>query len=751
MDVPLPPVPYREPMSPTPSHRSWKIASVGTFSFLLFTIFVTELAVMEMGFTWFRQQSSLSAALVDAGVLVAVFSLPLFLFCLRLQSEGAKNRRVQPWGIFCLLLAAIFLIEFAVMLLLGIFWPPSSLGWTALIDATLTLLLSAPALWWLFRWVEGRFGRVDLADYLQSPPLLYVLLLFLVFIADLQQELLLPIFFSDHDHIYSKVFGSFLTTLFIAPILWLLVARPLRRVALSAEARTRAVYAQAIDGVITLDRRGLIEYLNPAAQRIFGCSAQEMLGRHASGLFDHGGKVLQQLGQEPAGSAAGSSPLLSTELLARRTDGSLVPMDVSISKLLLQGAVEYLLILRDITERRLASEALRQSETRFRQIFELTDDAIILLQADSLALLDINGVTAKLFGYPPEELHSRGLGCILQGEGYPKVMARLDGIAPGESLQLDDLPGLRQDGSEFVLSLRIKRTRLGDTDILYCTLRDVSDRVRLEAEARELQSKLIQVNKMTSLGLMVSGVAHEINNPNNFILTNAQLLERSWQDARKVLREYCRDNGDILLGGIAFSQLDSHSDQLFGGIVDGSRRIGDIVKNLKGFARQESVDLDRRVDINQVAQAAISILWHEIARFTAKFHFDPGVGLPPVRGNRQQLGQVVVNLLMNACQALPDKQSRVRLQTFFDREAGEVVVMVEDAGSGMSAEAARQALEPFFTTKSEAGGTGLGLSISRSIVKDHQGSLEFSSVPGEGTTFFLKLPALETFNEAKPL
>jgi signal transduction histidine kinase len=159
---------------------------------------------------------------------------------------------------------------------------------------------------------------------------------------------------------------------------------------------------------------------------------------------------------------------------------------------------------------------------------------------------------------------------------------------------------------------------------------------------------------------------------------------------------------------------------------------------------------DGEVDMNQVSRSAVSILRHEIGRLTDHFSFEPGEGALSVRGNRQQLGQVVVNLLMNACQALPDRTRGVKLTTFFDPEAREVVLTVADEGCGVSPEVGKLIMEPFFTTRLDSGGTGLGLSICRSIVKAHHGTLDFISEPGRGTTFHLRLPLLEAENKDAP-
>jgi signal transduction histidine kinase len=246
---------------------------------------------------------------------------------------------------------------------------------------------------------------------------------------------------------------------------------------------------------------------------------------------------------------------------------------------------------------------------------------------------------------------------------------------------------------------------------------------------------------MTSLGLLVAGVAHEINNPNNFIMANSQLLERVWQDALKVLREYYREHGDFQIGGISFSEMNEDSSRLFAGILDGSRRINEIVNNLKGFARKDRHSTEHGVEVNRVVTAAITILHHQLMKHTDNLHHDLTAEIPPVNGSSQQLEQVVINLLMNACEALPHRQSGIWVTTGYDPGDGQVTIIIRDEGFGMPGQVSSRMMEPFFTTRLDRGGTGLGLFISQSIVKEHDGTLEFTSEPGKGTTFIVKIPA----------
>jgi PAS domain S-box-containing protein len=272
--------------------------------------------------------------------------------------------------------------------------------------------------------------------------------------------------------------------------------------------------------------------------------------------------------------------------------------------------------------------------------------------------------------------------------------------------------------------------------------RDISERKRAEEEKKNIQAKLIQTNKMTSLGLLVSGMAHEVNNPNNNIKFSAHVLARTWSDMVPVLDKTFQEEGDFVIGGHLYSNVRTTMPQLISGITESSRRIEGIIKNLRDFVRKGSTDTSQKVEINGIVSVSVAILNNQIKTYTRDFALDLAEGMPKVRGNAQQLGQVVINLIMNAVQALPDKRRGVSVVTSFDEETGMAVIKVRDNGCGMPPEVKSRLFEPFFSTKLDSGGTGLGLAISNVIIKDHGGVLDFDSVPGEGTTAIVRLPVI---------
>lgn len=387
-----------------------------------------------------------------------------------------------------------------------------------------------------------------------------------------------------------------------------------------------------------------------------------------------------------------------------------------------------------------AKKKLFESEERFRQIFEQSEDAIVLISPLNNGIIDVNPTAERVFRKQRAELMTGGLSTLCDADSCRLLTDALDHIThdnvPG---RIERLNCATAPDSERILSFRGKFISLQEVGVIYATFRDITNRIRLEEQALEIQSRLIQANRMTSLGTMVSSVAHEINNPNNFLLMNAAIIKRAWDDILPVIEEHFNSKGDFAVAQSMWSQARTFLPDAFEGIQQGAFRISDIVGNLKAFGRDDRFRQESVADVNAVVQLSVSILSQHISSSTRKFMLELDEDLPPVRGSARQLEQVVINLLQNALLALPDAEHGVWVGTGIDPDSGHVLIRVSDEGSGIPPEIASRIMEPFFTTRLERGGTGLGLAISSTIVKEHGGSIEFSSEPGNGTTFTVRL------------
>jgi signal transduction histidine kinase len=268
--------------------------------------------------------------------------------------------------------------------------------------------------------------------------------------------------------------------------------------------------------------------------------------------------------------------------------------------------------------------------------------------------------------------------------------------------------------------------------------KEIVERERAEELARQHQQKLFQSEKMASVGTLVSGVAHEINNPNNFILLNSDNLADVWKDLIPLLDKYAENKGDFIVAGLNYSEIRGEISLIINGVKEGSLRIKKIVQTLKDFVRKDPGNLDQEVDILEVIDDSITILTGLIKKNTDQFSLNVLENLPKIKGNIQQIEQVLINLLSNACESLENRNKAINISTTIDDSI--VSIIVRDEGKGISPEDLKFVMDPFFTTKRDSGGTGLGLSISYNIIKVHGGELVITSEPGKGTTATIKLP-----------
>ncbi|MBN1958393.1 MAG: transporter substrate-binding domain-containing protein [Desulfuromonadales bacterium] len=270
--------------------------------------------------------------------------------------------------------------------------------------------------------------------------------------------------------------------------------------------------------------------------------------------------------------------------------------------------------------------------------------------------------------------------------------------------------------------------------------REIVERKRAAEELQVRQKQLLHADKMTSLGILVSGVAHEINNPNGLIQLSLPQLTKAYQHIEPILEEHYRQQGDFKLGWFDYTRMRDEIPKMLDEMLESSNRIKRIVEDLKDFARRNDSGLDDKVDLNQVIRSALRLVDNALRKATNHFSVEYAQGLPGFKGNGHRIEQVVINLILNACQALESKEQAIKVKTYVAENEDMVVLEVTDEGRGLDEDTLERITDPFFTTKRESGGTGLGLSVSDGIVKDHHGRMEFSSQPGEGMQVRLFLP-----------
>lgn len=386
-------------------------------------------------------------------------------------------------------------------------------------------------------------------------------------------------------------------------------------------------------------------------------------------------------------------------------------------------------------------QELKESQERFREIFEQNFDAIVLIKRSNFELIDLNPEAVSMFQFSKKEL-IENFGAVFENNEIYRSFKRKVSDFPSTNNEffLEQCQLRRKDNTEIICSIKANIIRLHENDVLYCSFHDITEKIMIEEETKILQNKLIQANKMTSLGTLASGLAHEINNPNNFIMSNTQIIQQVWAGAGDILQDYYGQKGDFSLGGLSFPEAKEIVPKLLRDTIEGSRRIKYITENLREYSRPKNEKTFTPVFINKILEFSISILSNQIKKHTDVFCFEPGKDIPSFDGNLQQLEQVFINLVQNALEALPDRAHGVQVVSFYDKKNQYIIVKVKDEGVGMNPKILDRITDPFFTTKQDQGGTGLGLFVSYSIIQAHQGVLEYETQPGAGTTVTVKIP-----------
>jgi PAS domain S-box-containing protein len=379
-------------------------------------------------------------------------------------------------------------------------------------------------------------------------------------------------------------------------------------------------------------------------------------------------------------------------------------------------------------ENALLQEQYVKSEEKYRSLFDNDPNPIFIIDQHRLTIVDINERVCVCYGYSREEL--RNFPFVRLGDSDdPEVETGLAGLRLGRSILFSKKRHYRKAGTPFFVNINASHARYGETDVLIVATTDIT-------EAVEKETQLIQASKMTTLGLMAAGMAHEINQPLNVIQVYADLFLKSLNRGVPLTDEELRTMVKEITANI--------------------ERATGIIRHVRDFARQSEV-LKNRIDINAPVRDVFKVLGNQIKVHQIEMRLNLAPELPPILADHNRLEQVFINLVTNAIDAMDDKAElsehrgmvkRLDISTF--AEADHVVVVVEDNGIGMSEAVKNKIFEPFFTTKKVGRGTGLGVSISYGIVKDYDGTIDIRSRPLQGTRFMIKFPAAPDTRSVSP-
>ncbi|MGZ3460342.1 MAG: ATP-binding protein, partial [Archangium sp.] len=368
---------------------------------------------------------------------------------------------------------------------------------------------------------------------------------------------------------------------------------------------------------------------------------------------------------------------------------------------------------------------VKQTQERNRLLLESSGDAVFLLD-EAGRVMELNSVAERLLGLGGAQLLGASFESLApESEREPLRQALQDLLARG-TVRLDDQGLLSVRGERVALDLAASLQEVGASRRMLLVGHDLTERRRLEQQS-------IQSDRLASMGALAAGVAHEINNPIAYVLSNLSYLE-GWRDDLERQLE--------VLPGSHVAELLAEAREVLVESLDGCKRIRDIVRDMRFFSHAPDQSL-APVDVHASLDFVLRMAQTELKR-TAKLEKDYDASLPPVLSSESRLSQVFLNLVINAIQAMqPGSPQRHTLRVRTGREGKRVRVDVTDTGHGIAPEVLPRIFDPFFTTKPAGMGTGLGLSISHSLIRKMGGELTVRSEPGRGTTFSLLLPVGE--------
>lgn len=391
--------------------------------------------------------------------------------------------------------------------------------------------------------------------------------------------------------------------------------------------------------------------------------------------------------------------------------------------------------------RREIEESLKESENKYRLLAETARELIFLFDAD-FTITYSNTAWTRISGYSPEEMNGVTVTSLISDGMRPQFRKKLDQVKRGgvEYFVIESEIILK-DGSTIIVDATLAKLKTAEPlSSFLMTARDITEKKKIEAQAKMQQEQMMQADKMVSLGTLVAGVAHEINNPISSIMLNIKVFDKFWQAAQPILDHHYQENGCLDVGTMGYPQFRERMPQLLAFSHEGVERVRRIVGDLKDFSGQTPTDFRETVNLNEVVEKAAGLISSLVRKATKDFQLDYCTNLPTMQGNSQRLGQVVINLIVNACQALTDPEQGVYVKTGYLEESEEIFLEVRDFGVGMEKDMLERIKDPFFTTKRDSSGTGLGLSISDTIVRNHGGWLHFTSESMKGTTATVLLP-----------
>jgi len=495
--------------------------------------------------------------------------------------------------------------------------------------------------------------------------------------------------------------------------------RPLASAAIAPTALLAAIVSSTTSAIIseTLDR--VITSWNGAAERIFGYTAAEAIGRPITMIETPGTE------EEGAGIAARvrrGERVPAIETTRRRKDGQIIEVSLTPSPIVddTGALIGILKVMRDITLQRRASAAYESSEAQLRSVLDTVPDAMIVIDERGI-VQSFSAAAERLFGYGADEVRGRNVSMLMPSphrENHDEYLARYRATGERRIIGIGRIvTGRRKDGSTFPMELAVCETN-GPTRLFTGFVRDLTERQRTNRRLQELQAELSHISRLSEMGQMASALAHEINQPltaaANYLQAGRRLLARD-------------DEASAERANTAFESAGAQVN-----------RAGQIIRRLREFVKKDD-GAQCEEDVLKMVEEASALALIGAKERGVKVQFDAASDLGCAVVDKIQIQQVLVNLMRNAMEAMEASPRRELMVEMATVEDALLRISVIDTGPGIAPEVAERLFQPFVTTKVQ--GMGVGLSICRSIIEGHGGRLWTEANPEGGTVFRFTIPA----------
>ena len=499
----------------------------------------------------------------------------------------------------------------------------------------------------------------------------------------------------------------------------------LERALRTGEERFRRVVEAAPSAMVMINAEGRVEMVNAQAERVFGYARGELLGQLVEMLVParfriHHPGLRTSFFAEPQTRAMGAG----RDLYGLRKDGSEFPVEIGLNPIETEDGTMVLSAIVDITERKAAEAELRDRELRLQSILNTVPDAIVLIDARGV-IQSFSPAAEKLFLYAEAEVVGQNVKMLMPSpyrDEHDSYLQHYHNTGERRIIGIGRVVvGQRKNGDTFPLELLVGEFRLGDRPFFTGFVRDMTERQRTKRRVLDLQSELLHVSRLSTMGQMASTLAHELNQPLTAVTNYLQGLKR-------------------LLGGgrIDVGKVIGVIDRT----VEQAARAGQVIRRLREFVAKG--ETDRRFEnLNAVVEEAVAFGLVGARQYGVRIAMQLERGAPHVFIDKVQIQQVVINLVRNAVEAMEDNEHReLVVSTIVSRGDRMVELRVADSGPGLAPEIAEHLFQPFCTTKKT--GMGLGLSICREIVEAHGGQISARENVPNGTIFSVTLPARHT-------